>query len=203
MEKLRKITALFLAAALLLPLLPGAAWATETAEVTEEISAVEETADEAAAEEVATEEDTDVAQEASPESSVSTETEDNEASETEEAAEEPVAVSETEDATDEPAAVSEEDIATASEIIESGMCGDSVTWSVDVDGTLTIGGSGAMYDYTDWGIGVEVNGEPIDPVVPWYGYEVTSVVIGNSVTSIGDGAFARNSDLTSVTIGTG
>ncbi|MCC8129088.1 MAG: leucine-rich repeat domain-containing protein, partial [Clostridiales bacterium] len=173
MEKLRKITALFLAAALLLPMLPGAAWATE---VTEETFVVE-----AAAEEAATEENTDEAQETSPESSVSVETEDDVASETETAAE--------------PAVVSEEDIATAS-TEASGKCGASLTWTLDSDGTLTISGSGTMYDFNDY---------EGDDISPWYDYSdsITAIVIGDSVTSIGEYAFQCLACVTSVTIGSG
>ena len=72
---------------------------------------------------------------------------------------------------------------------ESGTCGDNLTWDL-TDGVLTINGSG---DMTDW---------PWYPDVPWYSYResITSVTIGNSVTSIGISAFLECSRLTSVTI---
>ena len=35
--------------------------------------------------------------------------------------------------------------------VDSGECGDNLTWTLDSDGTLTISGNGAMDDYTlEW-----------------------------------------------------
>ena len=75
---------------------------------------------------------------------------------------------------------------------ESGTCGDNLTWDL-TDGVLTISGTGAMTDWDDW------NG---DSKAPWYKYRqgITSVTIGNSVTSIGSWAFRECSSLTSITI---
>ena len=56
------------------------------------------------------------------------------------------------------------------------------------DGTLTISGDGEMPDYDVW-------------ETPWNGYTITSVVIGNGVTTIGDNAFFACTALASVTIG--
>jgi len=85
----------------------------------------------------------------------------------------------------------------AAEITASGTCGastneggvGSVTWSLDSDGILTISGTGAMADYDGSNM-------------PWYSYqyEITKVVIGNSVTTIGNFAFDDCIELTSVTI---
>lgn len=70
--------------------------------------------------------------------------------------------------------------------VKTGTCGENLTWSFNTDsGVLTIEGSGAMPD----GI---MEGRFPD--------EVTSVNIGNGVTSIGIRAFARCYDLTSITI---
>ena len=71
---------------------------------------------------------------------------------------------------------------------QSGTCGPNLTWTLQ-NGVLTISGSGNMNDYS-WG------------KVPWYYYRqsITSVTIGNSVTSIGGYAFEGCSGLTSVTI---
>ena len=66
-----------------------------------------------------------------------------------------------------------------------GNCGatneDKVTWTLDSDGTLTISGTGAMYDY-DTGN---------NDLPPWYSRrdQIQEVVIGNGVTSIGNDAF--------------
>ncbi len=70
----------------------------------------------------------------------------------------------------------------------SGNCGVDVTWTMDDNGVLTIEGSGAMSDYT------------AGPTVPWYGKTVTSAVIADGVTTIGNYAFYGCSVLTSVNI---
>ena len=78
--------------------------------------------------------------------------------------------------------------AAAGEIIDSGSCGDDLTWTLDSEGVLTISGTGAMASYS------------YDS--PWYSMseDVESVVIGQGVTSIGDWAFYNCDSLTSVTI---
>ena len=62
-----------------------------------------------------------------------------------------------------------------------GAEGDNLTWTLDSDGTLTISGTGAMYDY-DTGN---------NDLPPWYSRrdQIQEVVIGNGVTSIGNDAF--------------
>ncbi|MDR1526422.1 MAG: leucine-rich repeat protein [Dysgonamonadaceae bacterium] len=76
------------------------------------------------------------------------------------------------------------------EIIDSGTTGDC-TWTLSDDGTLTFSGTGAIPDYST-----------LD-YAPWlfYNSSITTVVIGDGVTSIGDWAFYYCSGLTSVTIG--
>ena len=71
---------------------------------------------------------------------------------------------------------------------QSGTCGANLTWNL-TNGILTISGSGAMTDYNPG-------------KAPWYSYSssITSVTIGNNVTSIGDGAFYDCYELTRVTI---
>ena len=75
--------------------------------------------------------------------------------------------------------------------IPGGICGDDATWILR-DSTLTISGSGAMYNYTYSG-------------APWstYRLEIKEVVVNDSVTSIGNRAFYECSGLASVTIGSG
>ena len=70
----------------------------------------------------------------------------------------------------------------AAEIVDSGTCGDNLTWELDSDGVLTISGSGNM---TDW----EINDGYT--TAPWFDYseEIKEVIIENGVTSIGDDAF--------------
>lgn len=92
----------------------------------------------------------------------------------------------------------------------SGTCGKNLTWTLDADGTLTISGTGAMYNYNQ------------NNRVPWpstikkifltdgitsignYAFKGCSLLnriyIPNSVTSIGDYAFYGCSNLNSISI---
>ena len=99
--------------------------------------------------------------------------------------------------------------------IESKMCGDDVSYSLDAStGLLEISGKGPMTDY----YGGELEDSPfsgkseIKTIVINEGVtsvgnrafewcsELTSVTIPNSVTSIGEGAFAGCTGITSITI---
>lgn len=74
----------------------------------------------------------------------------------------------------------------------SGTCGDNLTWSLDSWGTLTISGSGEMWkDYAS----------PSD--IPWHDSisKIKKVVIEDGVTGFWGNVFAYNNNLTSVTIG--
>ena len=75
------------------------------------------------------------------------------------------------------------------EIVASGTCGDDLTWTLDEEGTLTISGTGAMYDF-------------YTREAPWYDYcvDIKAVNIGSEVTSIGNNAFVYCTALSSVTI---
>ena len=76
-----------------------------------------------------------------------------------------------------------------------GLCGTNAWWDLSDDGTeLTISGSGAMYDYgynsgTIW-----------TTKAPW-GTNITSVTVGDGITSIGNYAFCGCQNVASVTIG--
>ena len=75
---------------------------------------------------------------------------------------------------------------TASATIYPGACGDDLTWIYDSSTyTLTISGTGDMYDYTI----SSVDGSSDHP---WADFrdEIKSIVIGDDVTSIGDSAFS-------------
>ena len=69
--------------------------------------------------------------------------------------------------------------ALAAETIESGQCGNNLNWSLTSDGTLTISGTGDMWDWT------------ITDVRPWEDscFDIKTVVIGAGVTHIGNYAF--------------
>ena len=74
--------------------------------------------------------------------------------------------------------------------VKTGKCGDNVTYSLDTEtGVLTISGTGEMKGYYNRNSPFLENSN------------IKSVIIGNSVTSIGYGAFYGCTSLTSVTIG--
>ncbi len=80
-------------------------------------------------------------------------------------------------------------------VVETGTCGaqgSNLTWTLNADGTLTIRGKGAMEDY-------DYDGETEPPWTDYRGY-ISTVVIQDGVTSIGNYAFFNYWDLTSVTI---
>ncbi|MBQ6419957.1 MAG: leucine-rich repeat protein [Clostridia bacterium] len=71
-------------------------------------------------------------------------------------------------------------------VVNSGTCGENVTWTLDDQGTLTVKGTGKMNDY-------------ISVARPWNN-EIRSVVIENGVTSVGANAFTGCALLSSVTL---
>lgn len=74
----------------------------------------------------------------------------------------------------------------------SGACGDNLTWTLDDEGTLTISGTGDMWDSED------VNNQW--HIWPEYGKDIKKVVINNGITSIGIGAFSFCGNIESVEI---
>ncbi len=76
--------------------------------------------------------------------------------------------------------------ADASEIVDSGKCGENLSWTLDDKGTLTISGTGEMHNY-----GYNAS--------PWFGNNsIKTIIMGNEVTSIGSQAFRECSGLTDV-----
>lgn len=75
-------------------------------------------------------------------------------------------------------------------ILFSGTCGDNATWTINDSGVLKIVGAGATPDYT------------VTNRAPWYEHQeyITSAVIVNGITRIGDQAFRDCSKLKKVTI---
>lgn len=78
------------------------------------------------------------------------------------------------------------------DITASGKCGDNLTWKLTSDGTLTISGTGAMYDYGYYIPGDRSHYRP----EPWSGsYTLNTLVLENGITRIGQEAF-RNCGFT-------
>ncbi len=60
--------------------------------------------------------------------------------------------------------------------VDSGKCGDNITWTLDSSGTVTVSGKGKMYEYSQRS--------------PWSSnYNIKKVVIKDGITSIGSYAF--------------
>lgn len=74
----------------------------------------------------------------------------------------------------------------------SGICGKSVTWKFE-NNTLTISGVGDMEDY---------GGNTLTSTAPWYIHRdsITTVVIDQGITNIGNHAFAGCRNLSTVTL---
>lgn len=74
--------------------------------------------------------------------------------------------------------------------VDSGTCGDNLTWMLNDRGLLTISGTGEMDSYYS-----ESN-------VPWYDYRsrIKSVTIQDGVTNIGDYAFSSCENLNSISL---
>lgn len=72
-------------------------------------------------------------------------------------------------------------------------CGVDAEWSYDGKGTLTISGSGEMYDYKK------------SDAMPWYSLrnEISTVVVESGITHIGDYAFCGLRSIKKVTVGSG
>ena len=76
-------------------------------------------------------------------------------------------------------------------ILDSGTCGENLTWTLSEDGVLTISGTGDMEDYTSH-----------QTPAPWYQYkeQIVSIDMKRGITNIGADAFIRCSVLTNVII---
>ena len=76
-----------------------------------------------------------------------------------------------------------------SDAASSGTCGDNLTWSLNYYGTLTISGSGEMYDYKQ--------GE-----APWYSIsDSIKTLTVNGAENIGNQAFFKRTSLTEARLG--
>ncbi|MGM9616328.1 leucine-rich repeat domain-containing protein, partial [Butyricicoccus sp.] len=74
----------------------------------------------------------------------------------------------------------------------SGICGDTMTWTVSDNGILSIAGSGYMYSYRE-------------TAAPWSGYSdsITAIEIGKDVSNIGMYAFSGMKHVKTVTFAEG
>ena len=94
----------------------------------------------------------------------------------------------------------------ANGVVESGTCGDNLTWTLDEEGTLTISGSGSIkksaFESDDRIKKVIINNSctSIGNSAFYDCEKLTSITIPDSVTSIGQNAFNGCSSLTSITI---
>lgn len=96
----------------------------------------------------------------------------------------------------------------AAEVVDSGTCGESLTWSLDGDGVLTIRGTGEMADYQPWaGNRWKIESVVVEPGVTsigeqafYYCRALTSITLPNSVRSIGEWAFYDCRSLQTITI---
>lgn len=80
--------------------------------------------------------------------------------------------------------------ASAAEVVDSGTCGNNLTRTLTDDGVLEIGGSGDMEKYNS-----------SSTFAPWSSYgKITTVIIGDEVTSIGSDAFYNCDSLEKVHI---
>ena len=80
----------------------------------------------------------------------------------------------------------------------TGTCGDNLAWNLDDKGTLTISGTGAMYDY-------DTNDPDSMTSVPWANLRdcIQKVIIEEGVTTICNYAFYGCTELTDATIPAG
>ena len=74
-------------------------------------------------------------------------------------------------------------------LVDSGSCGEGLSWALNSDGVLTISGSGAMTEYSASSLPAWCTEE-----------DVNTVVVEEGVTSIGSFAFRGCDELTSITI---
>ena len=74
-------------------------------------------------------------------------------------------------------------------IMEEGSCGKFAQWSLDSKGVLTISGRGAMEDFL-------IDGTPWEKLQD----KVTSIVVEEGITHLGDNSFRDFRKLTSVTL---
>ena len=88
----------------------------------------------------------------------------------------------------------------AAEIVDSGNCGDNLTWTLDSEGTLTISGNGSMENYDPYDENQDDEYEGYR--TPWESMSdnVQQLVVTSGVTGIGDYAFLDCRNMASITL---
>lgn len=100
----------------------------------------------------------------------------------------PETTPETTEVTEETTEATEETLSLLEEDGLTGSCGDNLTWTFDESSnTLTISGTGAMWDYNNSGAG--------ETTAPWRDLSFTTLVLEDGITSIGDCAFYLRSSI--------
>lgn len=74
-----------------------------------------------------------------------------------------------------------------------------ISWGLTADGLLVVSGNGAMRDYVVTG----TDDATARTDAPWFDLGVTSVIVGDGVTAVGEFAFAALQTMTEATIGEG
>ena len=81
--------------------------------------------------------------------------------------------------------------AETTEVVDSGECGENLSWTLDSDGVLEITGTGEMWDYTPtYGNGIYRTS------APWGEADVKELRLTEGLSSIGHGAFSGCSGFT-------
>ncbi|MBQ7638898.1 MAG: leucine-rich repeat protein [Clostridia bacterium] len=90
----------------------------------------------------------------------------------------------------------------AGETVEKGQIGDNVFYTLDDEGTLTISGEGATYDYFEWDSPLAFRADVMRAVIEegvtgigvslfMYDWNLAQVELPDSLRSVGDDAFSR------------
>lgn len=85
-------------------------------------------------------------------------------------------------------------VAATTFVVGCGTCGDNLEWVLEDNGKLTISGTGTMHDYT------ATDKAPWDSYKNSYSKTITSLVMEEGITSVGNYAFDSCSKLTSVAL---
>ena len=89
-----------------------------------------------------------------------------------------------------------DELQAAGDVVNSGTCGEHLTWTLDSKGELTISGTGEMTDFS-YEVDEEEDEGPVSPFKQRT--DIKSIVISYGVTSVGSYAFPGCSNLESVT----